>query len=106
MFSPREETFCVYGYKADENLPAGSRWKSPLYMPRVASRFLLEVKSIKVERLQDISEEDARAEGGGGIEPGEVFFNFGNLWDSINAKRGYSWEMNPWVYVIEFMRVK
>jgi hypothetical protein len=82
-----------------------AKWRPSIFMPRKASRLTLEVKSVRAERLQDISEEAVRAEGGGVIEPGEVFFNFSVLWDSINAKRGYSWEKNPWVYVIEFGRL-
>jgi hypothetical protein len=101
-----------------------SKWQSPYFFPRKAARLFLEVKSIRLERLQEISEEDAKAEGAGICtwfrpykrDEGEsICFNnevptrkaaFFNLWDSINAKRGYSWESNPWVWVYEFMRIK
>ncbi len=96
---------------------------SPLYMPRWASRITLEVVSVRVQRVHDISEADARAEGavlvpdsvgdgpwythGGDANAYATARNsFWALWDSINAKRGYGWDANPWVWVIEFKQVK
>lgn len=85
------------------------------YCPRWASRFTLEVVSVRVERVQEISEADALAEGcevmagvtaGGGIGLASARYSFCRLWDSINAKRGYSWAANPWVWVVEFKRVQ
>ena len=120
-----------YIYEADEDRVSDEfRWKSSTHMPRKAARIFLEVKSVRVERLQDITEEDARAEGiksyllhkehGGEWRErnGSLFWSsdynthstrkeaFSELWDSLNAKRGYSWESNPWVWVIEFARIK
>jgi hypothetical protein len=77
-------------------------------MPRWASRITLEITDIRVERLQDITEEDAEAEGSkldGGTAPEICYtyrYGFSKLWDSLNAKRGFSWESNPWVWVIGF----
>lgn len=88
-----------------------------IHMPRWASRITLEVTGVRVERAQDISEADAKAEGvTAQFEPVGLSGAFGlthlpyssafaNLWNSINAKRGYSWESNPWLWVVEFKRV-
>jgi hypothetical protein len=83
-------------------------------MPRWASRITLAVTSVRVERLQEIGEADAREEGaiigqyhpGAGEEPTTHRLAFSQLWDSINAARGYGWAVNPWVWVIEFERVQ
>jgi hypothetical protein len=68
-------------------------------MPKEAARLFLEVKNVRVERLQAITEEDARAEG-------FAWERFASYWDTLYAKCGYSWENNPWVWVYEFMRIK
>lgn len=101
------ETWCnagVFGYvyRATDSLPVSVKggWRPSIHMPREAARLFLLIKNVRVERLQDITEEDARAEGAIGIEPISVFMN---LWNSINGKR-YPWESNPWVWVIEFER--
>lgn len=82
-----------------------------IHMPRDVSRILLEVTGVRVERLQAISEADARAEGvefGHITDPqtGEIDCDaveaYEVLWDSLNAKRGYGWDTNPWVWVVEF----
>jgi hypothetical protein len=87
-------------------------WKSPLFMPRWASRLVLTVKLVRLQRLQDISEEDARAEG---IEERATCFwalsipfskarsAYGYLWDAINGIG--SWEKNPWIYAVSFERL-
>jgi hypothetical protein len=72
-------------------------WRSPIHMPRWASRLTLEIVSVRVERVQEISREDEIAEG----TPDGMFFDC--LWDSINAKRA-PWSSNPWVWVIEFRK--
>ena len=79
-----------------------SHWKSPIYMPRWASRITLEITDIRVERVQDITEDDAIAEG---VESFNAVASYSYLWDSINAKRGYPWEKNPWVWVISFKQI-
>lgn len=88
-------------------------WTPSIFMSRRFSRLLLEVKAVRVERLQEISEADAEAEGVRAQpilradEPVTTHREqYGLLWDSINAQRGHSWESNPWVWVVEFERVQ
>lgn len=92
-------------------------WHSPITMPRFASRILLRITDIRVERVQEISEADARAEGiparrwgrnyaAGSVAPDNDFVDdFRKLWDSINKRPGCSWVDNPWAWVIDFERV-
>ena len=96
-------------HKATEVAPETfASWRSPIFMPRWASRITVEIVGVRVERVQEISRDDAIAEG---IEQttGDHEYdnrtsveNFALLWNSLNAKRGFSWESNPWVWVIEF----
>ncbi|EPL3172235.1 hypothetical protein NOY08_002530 [Serratia marcescens] len=112
-------------YDADDNLRYG--WKPSIHMPRWASRILLEITAVRVERLNDISEEDAKAEGvralennfGNGpsycdyllpnLDDAAEWYNrasdsFKSLWKSIYGAE--SWRANPWVWVIEFRRLE
>ena len=93
----------------------GFRWRPSIHMPRWASRILLEITDVRVERLQDISEADAQAEGvkvdGNGhavrddvVNVGGARTAFAELWESINGPD--SWSANPWVWVIEFRRIE
>jgi hypothetical protein len=91
-----------------------ARWRPSIHMPRSASRLLLEITDLRVQRLQDITEEDARAEGvAAHLESalwdgcGEIGYraHFKDLWDRINSKRG-PWESDPWVWVLNFRRMK
>ena len=109
-------------YRADHDGDTrGAGWKPSIHMPRALSRILLEITSVRVEPLQDISEADAVAEGiardGDGYERfhvdpdapvGQSFTRnpvlaYRGLWDYING--GGAWDKNPLVWVIEFRRV-
>ena len=103
------------------------QWRSPYHMPRWACRLILEVTGVRVERVQDISDDDCEAEGifnASGLHLAHcsrTHFHpdhdcqcgdnspqdeFAKLWDSINGKRdGCSWEANPWVWVVTFRKV-
>lgn len=101
---------------------SGARFDSHLrpsiFMPRWACRFVLELTAVRVERLQDISEADAQAEGcttaaeddQDGAPDAKQYrtyrAGYRDLWDSLNAKRGYGWDSNPWVWVLTFEQVK
>lgn len=109
-------------YRADdETISPSDGWRPSIHMPRWASRLTLEVVNVRVERLQDISDEDARAEGcpcyvcgapldGRSENDCHCFhkqadaYDFRNLWDSINAERA-PWASNPWCWVVSFKRV-
>lgn len=105
-------------YRADGEKPEGfaASWKSPRYMPRWASRITLEVTEVRVQRLQEISEEDAKAEGveplscvapdqplisGGTAGEYPCRLAFAVLWDTINGDRA-SWASNPFVWALSF----
>lgn len=94
-----------------------SCWKPSIHMPRWASRILLEITDVRVERLNAISQEDAQAEGmeltgwrptysdpDSGGEVWTPYDNFAQLWESIYGEE--SWKANPWVWVITFRRVE
>lgn len=157
-------THCPCGYSDEEHAKAKG-WRPSIHMPREAARIFLKVTNVKVERLQDITEEDAKAEGVLGLyppsvrwkskkskwlsgncsecgnfdlfkglavgpcagnyenqvphdgssigctfgfklksdsEPEPFKYRFRYLWNEINLDRGYGWNANPWVWVIEF----
>lgn len=108
-------------YEADRYGPEGidyGKLRPSIHLPKKFSRLCMEVTRVRVERVQDISDNDAAAEGiryahgsyelewmtptARGITRIE---DFSDLWDSINAKRGYGWDANPWVAVVEWEKV-
>jgi len=78
----------------------GFEWKSPMFMPRKFSRLTLEIVNVSCERIKSISAGDCLAEGY------ESIGKYIDEWDRLNAKRGFSWDINPWVWVIEFKRIE
>lgn len=105
-------------YKADrENLPHGMKWRSARFMPKRVARIWLEIDEIRIERVQDITLGDIAAEGNANLpkeneewicnlpELQKEFDWFIELWNRINAKRGFGWDVNPWVWVIKFHRI-
>lgn len=88
------------------NKPATpEKWTPSLHMPRWASRILLEITGVRVERLRSMNQDDARAEGViAASGPMDAGLAFRELWDSIYGEE--SWKANPWVWVIEFKRVE
>jgi hypothetical protein len=116
---PQPDLCCEH--KKCEGGPCSRPWWPSIFMPRWASRITLEVVKVRVERLQDISNADARAEGVDaaphrGPQGGPCTFETGIdqcfgcsyrfLWNVINGKRGFGWDKNPWVWVVEFKRVE
>jgi hypothetical protein len=91
----------------------GHAWRSPIHMPRWASRITLEVTDVRVQRLTEISEADAWAEGfpdpdGKNREyEDRARYWYRHLWDSINAKRpGCAWDDSPWVWALSFRAIE
>lgn len=135
-----KETFNTCGgkpfYRASGEMHADWKWKPSIFMPRWASRITLELTSVRVERVQDITETDAKSEGlvswksgyprSTGCPPAGYITlwstaelkgwtpagrespvqAYRSLWDSLNAKRGFRWETNPWVWAISFKVIK
>lgn len=83
-------------------------WKPSIFCKRAHSRILLEIVGVRVERLQEISDADALAEGlyptATGLYQGAAISEYRKLWESINGQG--SWDVNPWVWVIEFRQVQ
>ncbi len=96
-------------YKAQDDIC--SWWRPSIFMPRWASRITLEIVNIRVQRIQEINGDECMLEGiqVKWSDPNNNMqekMAFKALWDSINSKRGYGWDVNPWAWVIEFKRVE
>lgn len=112
--------FSHYRFKGDNDpFHNGMRWKPSIHMPFEAARIFLKITDVRVERLQDITQQDSISEGIECIDHGAYWKNydlkseikcylnanhsFESLWQSINGKD--SWNANPWVWVVEFKRI-
>ncbi|MBK0546984.1 hypothetical protein GZ027_13135 [Klebsiella pneumoniae] len=119
--TPKFEASHPAGWDSAPNDAEALKWRPSIHMPRWASRILLEITDVRVERLNAISEEDVDAEGFAGDYPTSVFPNlfpgepkdwshlsmrdcYGVLWSSIYGEE--SWKANGWVWVISFKRVE
>lgn len=112
-WQPLAERKAIYAATWHPASPPPSRWRPSIHMPRWACRITLEVTGVRVERLQDISDDDARAEGveysdetalwspGNHETPTQAF---AALWESIHGPE--LWAKNPWVWVVEFKRIE
>lgn len=115
--TPKFEASHPAGWDSAPNDAEALKWRPSIHMPRWASRILLEITDVRVERLNSISQEDAQAEGleltgwrptysdpDSGGEVMTPYDNFAELWSSIYGDE--SWKANPWVWVISFERVE
>lgn len=121
----KSKQFIFYKAQNDEILPE-NKWRPSIHMPRWASRITLEITGVRVERVKEISEEDVKAESfsewtapcgiSGRVNGKERLTGTGKLtvkpiagfmmeWEFIYSARGFGWDVNPWVWVIEFRRV-
>lgn len=97
----------LWGRKYDEH--NCNKWRPSIYLPRWASRIDIEIVDIRVERVQEITHDEALMEG---VDPDASYNDhgtgliykdtFAQVWDSINAKRGYGWNANPFCWVVEY----
>jgi hypothetical protein len=112
LYQPVPSDIMTIWYEAEGNKPFHMEWKLPDEMPRWASRIRLRITDIRVERLQDITEDDAKTEG---VKPLDYAAHhvadgcgariaFEQLWNKINGPG--AWYENPWVWAISFERVK
>ena len=115
--TPRYEASHPAGWDSAPNDAEALKWRPSIHMPRWASRILLEITGVRVERLNSISQEDAQAEGleltgwrptysdpDSGGEVMTPYDNFAQLWESIYGEE--SWKANGWVWVISFERIE
>ena len=99
-----------YVYRADEVAEDGFKneahiWHPSIHMPKEAARIWMKVTDVRVERLQEMTDDDAEAEGC--FDYTSTALGFPDVWDSTIKKSNldrYSWQANPWVWVIEFER--
>ena len=112
-----DKTCGCYMYRATDEISGDAKWHPSIHMPKEAARIWLKVTDVRVERLQDITDDGAKAEGANWKNGRNVGWEekmkrtaterFAEIWDSTIKKSDidrYGWEANPWVWVIEFER--
>lgn len=123
VWHPSDRERCAH-HKADVHPEVEKlidRWRPSIFMPRWASRITLEITKVRVERVRDITCADVWSEGISrdftqfvrdeltieqSVAESKFYIGkFHELWDSINASRGFGWDANPWVWVVEFKRI-
>jgi hypothetical protein len=102
-------------YRADGEMHGEWKWRPSLFMPRLASRITLEIVGVRVERLNAITESDAKAEGFAWNESTAIGWGdgghrhpvlaFSETWDKLNGKT-HPWSSNPWVWALSFKRIE
>ena len=107
----RHPQFAEVAYRADgeefedaDGFTWHPKWTPSIFMPRALCRIILEITDIRVERVQDISEEDVQAEGFSDRPASKNKFRI--AWDLLYWKRGLGWDVNPWVWVVTFKRAE
>lgn len=99
-------TITVDWQLAEQWMQRQPKRRPSIHMPRWASRLTLVIDQVRIERLQDILQSEAQAEGAQPLIAGAYREGFIAIWNGINLRRGYSWESNPWVWVIKFRRIE
>lgn len=112
-----DKTCGCYMYRATDEISGDAKWHPSIHMPKEAARIWLKVTDVRVERLQEITEDGAKAEGANWKNGKNVGWEekmwrtaierFAKIWDSTIKKSDldrYGWNANPWVWVIEFER--
>jgi len=117
QYKLNDKTMVAYRADVHESAATVISWKPSIFMPKAAARIWLEITNIKVERLNEITEEDALCEGVEFDDENKFWFDYSNplsecynpiqsfetLWMKINGED--AWDLNPWVWVIEFKRI-
>lgn len=99
------KNYGCYMYRATDEIYGDARWHPSIHMPKEAARIWLKVTDVRVERLQDMTDDDAEAEGC--FDYTSTALGFPDVWDSTikgSDLDRYGWDANPWVWVIEFER--
>lgn len=105
-WSPIQSGYNVI-YRADHTADWNPKWKPSIFMPRSASRINLEITDVRVQRLREITSQAIWYEGAPrSLTVGDQCEWFESLWNSINEKRGFGWDKNPFVWAITFRRLQ